>query len=349
MVNAIVLISLCLAYVVLLKWAFRVLPSDGWQFLASVPTERTSHGTWTGINLTYYGLLSSTAVTMAVAMAMVLLTSIHVRFSQVTLLLLCLLIVTVSAARILAWIVEGKAYTFTVGGAAFVGLVTTPWIVLVIDLLNPGEAQPIPLVASLAALSIAYALGEGMGRIACLSFGCCYGKPLEAASPWWRRMFAARHVVFIGETKKMAYESGLERVPLIPIQAITATFLIATGLLGLLLFLQGAPAEAFVITVMLSQGWRVVSEFFRADYRGDRRLSAYQVMALLGVGYGIAVVSLAPPAFIGRPDVLVGLKVLWAPSVIVSLEILWLLLFLFMGRSKVTASQIVFSVLKDRI
>ncbi len=56
-----------------------------------------------------------------------------------------------------------------------------------------------------------------------------------------------------------------------------------------------------------------------------------------------------PPAFIGRPDILVGLNVLWSPSVIVSLQILWLLLFLYMGRSKVTASQIVFSVLKDRI
>ena len=347
--NTIVLISLSLTYVVLLKWAFRVLPFDGWQFLASVPTERTSQGTWNGINLTYYGLLSSTAVTIAVAMAMVLLTSLHVRLSQVMLLLLCLLIVTVSAARLLARIVEGKAYTFTIGGAAFSGLVATPWIVLIVDMLSPGEAQPLPLVASLAALSIAYALGEGTGRIACVSFGCCYGKPLADAPRCWRRIFAAHAFVFTGETKKVAYESGLERVPLIPIQAMTATFLVASGLLGLLLFLQGTATAAFVITLILSQGWRVISEFFRADYRGGHRLSAYQVMALLGMGYGIATVSLATPAATGRPDILVGLNVLWSPSVIVSLQILWLLLFLYMGRSRVTASQIVFSVLKDRI
>ena len=31
----------------------------------------------------------------------------------------------------------------------------------------------------LAALAIGYILGEGLGRLACLSFGCCYGKPLD--------------------------------------------------------------------------------------------------------------------------------------------------------------------------
>jgi prolipoprotein diacylglyceryltransferase len=347
MLNGLVLIGLAFLYLALFCWAFRVLPSEGWQFLASVPLRRTQHGAWEGMNLTYYGLLTSTAVTIAVAVMIVLLGSHHVSLGRITLLIGSLLVLTVPAARLVAWIVEGKANTFTIGGAGFVGLIAAPCLVWTINLIGPEK--PLPAFASLASLAVAYAFGEGTGRIACVSFGCCYGKPLSAAPPWWRHLFSGQSFIFTGETKKAAYEGGFERVPLVPIQAMSAVLLVVSGLAGLALFLAGLSSIAFLATLLLSHGWRVVSEYCRADYRGGLRLSAYQAMAIGGIGYGALVMLLMPPEPPVVPDLLFGLTMLWDPTIIVSLQMLWLLIFLYTGRSTVTASQISFSVLKDRI
>ena len=347
MLNGLVLISLAFLYLALFCWAFRVLPSEGWQFLASIPVRRTQHGTWEGMNLTYYGLLTSTAVTIAVAVMIVLLGSHHVPLGRITLLIGSLLILTVPAAKLVAWIVEGKAHTFTIAGAGFVGLMAAPCLVWTINLIGPE--RPLPAFASLASMAIAYAFGEGTGRIACVSFGCCYGKPLSAAPPWWRHLFFQQSLIFTGETKKAAYEGGFERVPLVPIQAMSAVLLIVSGLAGLALFLAGLSSIAFVGTLLLTQGWRVVSEYCRADYRGGRRLSAYQAMAIGGIGYGALVMLIMPPEPPVVPDLLFGLAMLWDPDVIVSLQMLWLLIFLYTGRSTVTAAKISFSVLRDRI
>ena len=80
--------------------------------------------------------------------------------------------------------------------------------------------------------------------MACLSFGCCYGKPLREASPRLARLFGRYHAVFHGETKKAAYASGLAEEPLIPVQAITSVVLALAGLVGLALFLAGSMANS---------------------------------------------------------------------------------------------------------
>ena len=59
--------------------------------------------------------------------------------------------------------------TFTVGGASFVGIILAP---LIVWMFNVTLDKSIPIVPFLAAVSIAYALGEGVGRLACISFGC---------------------------------------------------------------------------------------------------------------------------------------------------------------------------------
>ena len=64
--------------------------------------------------------------------------------------------------------------------------------------------------------------------------------------------------------------------------------------------------------------WRVVSEFLRADYRGERKISAYQIMAGLGVLYGlIPAVTLdasGVEAHLGR-----GVAALWSVPVLLLL------------------------------
>src|SRR5262249_28008774 len=155
-----------------------------------------------------------------------------------------------------------------------VGLWAAPVAVLATDL---AELM-IPLVAALA---IACVLGEGMGRLACISFGCCYGKPLEDLGQLAQRTFGRLAFSFQGKTRKIAYASGLRGVPVVPIQAITAGVLSLLGLIATWLFLNGRITAALVVAVSGNGLWRILSERLRADYRGGRKLSAYQWMSLV--------------------------------------------------------------------
>ena len=69
----------------------------------------------------------------------------------------------------------------------------------------------IPVLPTFAAAAIAYVLGESIGRLACLSFGCCYGMPLREANPAVARLFHNHNLVIHGPTKKAAYASGSGR------------------------------------------------------------------------------------------------------------------------------------------
>ena len=61
-----------------LFWGFRVLPRERWQILAVVPVRKEAAGSWAGVNLTWYGLLTANAYVMAVALLFVLLGAIRV-------------------------------------------------------------------------------------------------------------------------------------------------------------------------------------------------------------------------------------------------------------------------------
>jgi prolipoprotein diacylglyceryltransferase len=351
MTNLLVLSLLGAAYVLLFTWAFRTLPREEWQILAAIPRFRQSNGWWAGLNLTYYGLFAATGVTIAAATMFVLMAALGVPPVITSWLVLLLLACALPAAKIIARLVERKANTFTIGGAAFVGILLAPWIVLIVDFLagihptKPG----IPFVPAMAILAIAYALGEGTGRLACISFGCCYGKPLSELHPWISRLFGTYHFCFAGATKKAAYEGQLEKMPVVPIQGITSVLFVAAGLLGLSLFLEGHALAAFVVTWPFTQVWRTVSETLRADFRGGGQMSSYQVLALVGAIYGLGVVLALPEQQSSIPDLAIGLHALWHPGMILSLQLIWVAIFLYTGRSKVTASHLTVSVVHDQI
>jgi hypothetical protein len=104
---------------------------------------------------------------------------------------------------------------------------------------------------------------------------------------------------------------------------------------------------AFLATWVSTQTWRVVSEFFRADYRGKDGVSVYQVLAVVGAVYGIASALVLPHETVGRPDLVAGLRALWNPAVILAIQAVWLVIFLYTGRSTVTTSTVVFSLSHD--
>jgi prolipoprotein diacylglyceryltransferase len=246
--------------------------------------------------------------------------------------------------------VERKKHTFTVGGAFFAGLIAAPAAILLVnEFIGRPMGFEIPVLSMLAGIAIAYAMGEGVGRLACISFGCCYGKPLSACPPWMARLFARRHFVFSGETKKIAYAHHLQGQEVIPIQAMTAILYGASGLLGCYLILEGLAGYALIEALVVTQGWRTISEFFRADYRGTGRITAYQIMALTSMFFAFFLFFLLPENGRRLPDLTAGLQSFWDPAIILGLGVLWMGSFLYTGRSRVTGAIVQVNVQAERI
>src|SRR5262249_21328737 len=205
-----------------------------------------------------------------------------------------------------------KAYTFTVGGAIFVGVLVAPWLIHLINItMSEWLGGRLPIIPAVAAGAVAYAFGEGIGRLACISFGCCYGKNIEGLSPRLRRVFKSISFTFVGATRKAVYEGGLEGARVVPIQAITACVLTLVGLIGAYLFLNAHYVAALTLVTMATQVWRFVSETLRADMRGvAEKITVYQAMAIMMIIYVIGVAVFSPAEAPGPANIAAGAR--WA-------------------------------------
>ncbi|TKB76137.1 MAG: prolipoprotein diacylglyceryl transferase [Nitrospira sp.] len=350
MASSLFVLGLMAGCILLLRWAWFALPQGEWQMVAALPVARRTAHSWQGLNLTYYGVWTATAVASAFAMFCILLGSLGVSVETAAVLGAILLAVCIPAAKGLAHVIEGKAYVFTVGGASFVGFLIAPTVIWGWG--HPGAGGPggpLPLLPTLAALAIAYAFGEGIGRLACISFGCCYGKPLTICSPVVRRLFGTRAFRFASPTQKAVYQAGLVGEPLVPIQGVTAGVCLGAGVLAIIFFLAGWFHAAFATAALVTQCWRVASEWLRADIPHQWMFSVYQTMAAINALYALALGAMLPAVESALPDIVLGLQGLWHPAVILLVEALWALVFLYTGRSMVTASTLSFDVVKDRI
>ncbi len=332
---------------VFLAWGFSRLTHEHWQIALAAPAEKLTGGMWRGTNYTFYGFFQATAITIAAVILCLLIGSLDIRLYAPRLLVLAaaLGMLVFPMSRLIARLVEKKRYTSTVGGAFFIGLLAAPWLVVLVNAtIRDASLSQLPVMPFLAAGAASYVLGEGFGRLACISFGCCYGKPVASLPASLQKVFRPCAFVFRGATKKVAYEGHLEGQEVVPIQAITSIVLVATGVVSAYLTLAGRYASAFLLAVIVSQAWRCISETLRADFRGNARFSAYQIMALIGMAYAWSIYLLFPAGETVRADILSGLKHLWSPSVVLILQGLWLATFVFMGRSSVTESLLSFRV-----
>jgi hypothetical protein len=345
MMNGLFVALLAIACLALFAWGVRVLPGERWQVAAAVPVAREGSG-WRGVNLTWYGILCANAYLTAVMVMLVLLGSVEVPLAGTLTVVVMLLAVCVPASSIVARLVEKKRNTLTVGGAVFVGMVVAPFIIAAV---NRFTGFRVPTMATLAAIAVAYAFGEGLGRLACLSFGCCYGKRISACSPRLRRLLGPFAVIYSGDTKKVAYAGGMAGERLLPVQALTYLLYCGTGLAGVVLFLGSHHAAAFLLATTVTQGWRFASEFLRDDYRGGGRISAYQVMGLLAIVYAAGVASLTAAAPLPPADAAAGVAILWQPAMVLFLQALWVVIFLYTGKSSVTGATLSFHVHHDRV
>ena len=239
----------------------------------------------------------------------------------------------------------------TVGGAVFAGILVSPVLVFLINRIpGPVMMGPLQPLVLLSAVSIAYAFGEGLGRLACISFGCCYGKPLDQCHPRIQKLFSRFYLVFTGPLKKITYASGYDGQKVLPVQIITATLYTGTGLAGTALFLNGYYRTSFLITLAVTQIWRFVSEFLRADFRGGLTISAYQIMALATLGCAGAMALVLPAdTSLPLPRLLEAVSVLWNPWMVLFVQGVWAAAFLHTGKSVVTGSSIFLYVKKNRL
>ena len=348
MINIIFLVVIGLLLLALYSWSFRTLQKERWQILGTIPLRKNEDGTWNGLNFTYYGFFTALAAFFAVGMIIIMLGSLTLDIESIVLLAACLLVPCFAASKIVARIVEKKAATLSIGGASFIGILISPWLVLIMQRTVDPRIQVLPV---LAAIAIAYAFGEAIGRIACISFGCCYGKPVSHLPPALQPLLQRIRFFFIftGKNKKIAYAHGLDGAAVIPVQGITAVLLTFCGLIGLALFLENNHKLAFLLTLGFTQVWRFISEFLRADYRGNGKISTYQFMGLISVGYAAIITIVLPTALPDSVSLVSGLKILWQPSSILFIELIWGLTFLFTGRSEVTAAHMHFEVKMDKI
>jgi hypothetical protein len=323
----------------IVAWGVRVLPREHMQILATLPRRRGPDGQWEGVNLTWYGVLQAVSAVMGSALALILAHSVGVPVFYVVLLVGLALAVCLPAAGLMARVVERRKGTFTVGGAVFVGILSLPWAALLLDHLFGVHYA----LASLSALSISYVFGEGIGRLACISFGCCYGRRLDSCAPWLQRLFRHIPAIVVGRTRKASYAGGCESVPLLPVPALSAVVLSAAGFAGVALFLSGSLRNAGAWPIVVGYAWRFVSEFLRADHRGRGRLSAYQWMALISLPLALGMFGLLPGTA-EVPSVLRGLDALWTPVGLLSLGALGVAVFAYLGVSRVTGATVTLRV-----
>jgi hypothetical protein len=354
--ETLLLLILAVGLGLLYQWGFRVLPRHHWQILFVVPVKEGEVGReQAGINFTWYGFWSATAAVSASLWLMVLLGAVGASLMAVGLLVGGLVLLCVPAASWIARLVERKAHTRTVAGAAFTGFLAAPILISCINVLpgtllgKTGAVSALPFFPALAGLGIALALGEGMGRLACLSFGCCYGRPIASLPSRWGYWLGRIAVQFTSPLKKAVYAGGAETGPLVPIQALTCTVLTTTSLLGAWFFLAGRFRAALFLTLIVTQAWRFVSEFLRNDERGQGNLTTYQLMAVLLLA-GLLLLMIVPTqSEVPAVDLSRGWKQVWQIEIVLFLELLWIALFVHLGRSQVTGARLSLFLHRDRL
>lgn len=346
MENIIFIIIISLILLILLVWSFIYLPKEKWQFIASVPIKKINAHEWKGLNLTYYGLFTALATVFSLVIYLVLATSINIPLSFIFFTVIFLLIVSIPSAKILASIIEKKKNTLSVGAAFFVGFLLIPILIIFSNIIIYSKSGiEIPLFPCLTTLVIAYNYGEGIGRLACISFGCCYGKPINSSN----KIFNVFNFIFFGKTKKISYASNLDGKKVIPIQAITSLLYISIGIFSTWLFLHSHLKLAFILSSIVSLAWRFYSEIFRADHRGGRKISTYQIFSIISILFSIFILFFLYSGNPSKPDIFSGIKSLWNPTILLGIQGISIFIFFFSGTSMVTGSSIKFFVQNDQI
>jgi hypothetical protein len=336
---------IALAGIIVFRWGFRHLTGEEWQIALAIPARiNGADGRfWPAINFTVYGVISSVAYGLSVLVFLFLIGAMAQPLTPAALFAGALLAVGIPASKLVARWVEGVP-GHTIGGAVFVvavasvpAMIATQWVSreLALSPFNPGIV--------IAAACVAYVLGEAIGRLACLSFGCCYGRPIAQCTSLQKALYSRLTETYRGRFKKIAYAGGLNDHPVIAVQAIACAVLFVLFLVSLWFFWKGMLGAAIVVSFGASQLWRAYSEQLRADFRGREGFTVYQGMAIIGAVLSIVLAWVYASAELGaqlKPSAYLGWKTVAQLEVILACQALVLLILFYMGRSSITSSRL---------
>ena len=86
-----------------------------------------------------------------------------------------------------------------------------------------------------------------------------------------------------------------------------------------------------------------------ADYRGDGRVSAYQIMSMVAMVYALSIGFWLTDIPAHPASIALGLQSLWDPGTLLFLQLLWIVSFVYMGRSSVTEARMEIHLCNDKI
>jgi hypothetical protein len=333
------------AGLVLFRWGFRNLPKEGWQIALAVParTNGAEGRYWPAINFTVYGVISSLAYGLSLLVFIFLISAAGQPLLPASVFGALLLAVGIPASKLVARWVEGIP-GHTIGGAVFAVLLAAVPAMWLTKLIGQALAlTPFDPGILMAAACISYALGEAIGRLACLSFGCCYGRPIAQCTSLQRALYSRFTETYRGRFKKIAYAGGLTDRPVIAVQSIASAVLFVLFLVSLWLFWKGMFAVSIVVALGLSQLWRAYSEQLRADFRGREGFTLYQAMAIVGALLSVCFAQLYVndvASTVHTLSAVRGWRIVTQAEVIIPCQLLALLILRYMGRSSVTSSRL---------
>ncbi|MFB3788177.1 MAG: prolipoprotein diacylglyceryl transferase [bacterium] len=132
------------------------------------------------------------------------------------------------------------------------------------------------------------AMAQGIGRIGCLLFGCCYGRVCEL--PWAVRFPEDSPAFYDHLAHGWLGADAHASLPVHPTQVYMSLFNFVH--FGILLFIrqrQTFRGQVAVSYLMIYSAGRFVLEYFRGDYRGGwMHLSTSQIISILLFGIGLA-------------------------------------------------------------
>ncbi|MCX8084594.1 MAG: prolipoprotein diacylglyceryl transferase [Calditerrivibrio sp.] len=319
----------------------KYFPHERFQFLFAFPYKKLSNGSWLSLNITFYGLFNAIAYTTGSLLGVILMLSVGLKPIQILVTLFLIFVICIPASKLIAKSIEKSKSGFTVGGAVFVGVLISPVAVFVASLYGDWNWAQM-LLPTISSMAIAYAVGEGIGRLGCLSFGCCYGKAVDDINhPLLRSFFERFYTIYTGRYKKASYSSNLCNKKTVPVQAAANIIYSIVAFLSIIAYIYGFFVLSTLLVTYTTQLYRFFSEFLRADYRGEGRISTYQKMALLNmliISFYVFLVNADNP----KPDINNALDQLSNGWFILSLIIIFCTTLVYTGVSTATYSIINF-------
>ncbi|MBM4354922.1 MAG: prolipoprotein diacylglyceryl transferase [Deltaproteobacteria bacterium] len=166
-------------------------------------------------------------------------------------------VLAILGSRLLEILVNLKAYVAAPGrklpetGFAFQGALVLCTLVLI----GTAETRGLPVLRLLDALALGLPLGHAFGRLGCLAYGCCHGRPTGSRVS----------IRYEDPNSKPVWKEGLSGVPLHPTQLYSALgdvalFLLLNGLAQIGPLREGSLAALYLV---VNSAGRFGTEFIR--------------------------------------------------------------------------------------